>query len=200
MLGFDHVASSSGFSPSGGKNAYAWNFPARVVSVTPYLNFCASTKAAEKYYYESCRMALLAFVALPNVDWSTAHELTHTLQDTDVEKSPNAFVAEEPRAGLPHQDHHWGDCPAFLRASWNSAKAVERDFALASSKKADAEFPPPQGGSIRLLTWGIWESGPLYDARLRTIAQVISGKYFCISRYNFATAFSVHGAAQVFAP
>ena len=28
----------------------------------------------------------------------------------------------------------------------------------------------------------------------------VSGGYFCISRYNFATAFSVHGTAQVFSP
>ena len=47
------------------KNAYAWNPPARVVRVTPYLNFCASSMATEKYYYESFRVALLAYVAFP---------------------------------------------------------------------------------------------------------------------------------------
>ena len=32
---------------------------------------------------------------------------------------------------------------------------------------------PRTGGTLRLLTCGLWESGPLYDARLRTIAQVL---------------------------
>ena len=118
-------------------------------------------------------MALLAYFAFPNVVWSTARDLMNTLQDEDVEKFRNAFVAEDPMADLPRQDRHWGDCPAFLRASWNSAKAGERDVALAPSKKTEAECPPPQGGSILLLTWEIWVSGPLYDARLRTIAKVI---------------------------
>ena len=34
-----------------GGGAYAWNSPSRVVRVTPYLNFCASSEAAGKYYY-----------------------------------------------------------------------------------------------------------------------------------------------------
>ena len=32
------------------------------------------------------------------------------------------------------------------------------------------------------------------------LGRFLPGKYFCIPRYNFATAFSVHGPAQVFAP
>ena len=104
------------------KNAYARNSPSRVVRATPYLNFCAESKSAGKYYYERCMMALLAYVSFPNAVWPTAHELMNTLSDSDFGKSPAASVAEEPREELPPQDHPWIDCPAFLGTKRNSPR------------------------------------------------------------------------------
>ena len=86
---------------------------------------------------------------------------------------PNAFAEEEPRTDRPPRDHKRGDFPASLRTKWNSAKAGGRDVALASNKKAEAEDPRPKVGALRLPTRDIWDDGPLYDARLNTVAQVI---------------------------
>ena len=103
--------------------------------VTPHLNFCAASKDAEKYYYyESCRMALLAYVAFPNAVWGTSYELMNTISDETAERILRAFAADEPRSDLPPQARPWSDCPAFLRAKWNGAKDQERRDTLAGKK------------------------------------------------------------------
>ena len=150
-----------------GKRARARHSPARVVSVDSYLNFCARPNAAEKYYYESCRIAHLAYVSSPNAACPTEYERANTLPGAAVEQTLSAFRSEDPRTELPHQDHPWSDGTAFLGTKPNTANAEERDVALAL-KHDYSSGPHPHLDAIRILTWGIWEKGHLYTARLNT--------------------------------
>lgn len=145
------------------------------VNPTPYANFSEYPKWAGKYYREGFRVAPLAYVSFPNAAFPTAYELSNTLSYAEVREIAMAFVEEDPRTEPPNQDHPRSDFPARLRTKWNAAKAEEREFALATKKKAGDgdEAPHPQPAAPRVINWRIWDNGPLYTARLNTGAQVI---------------------------
>ena len=48
---------------------------ARVVKVSPYLNFLKPAGGDLSTYFSACRLALLAYCAFPNRAWSSAGEL-----------------------------------------------------------------------------------------------------------------------------
>ena len=155
-------------------NRYAWRSPEAVVRATPHLQFDSAGAKNDAHYYSNIRMALLAYVAFPNSVWETAYSLMNVVPNETAEKTLEAFVAEEPRAGLPPQRHPWCACPDFLRSKWLASKIKEKTDTLAAKKKDESNAPKPSSCAMRLLTWNLWGSGPLFEARLKAAARVIS--------------------------
>ena len=121
---------------------------ARVVKVSPYLNFLKPDGGDLSTYYSARRLGLLAYCAFPNCAWATAGESLdrQRVPDERAETLWREFVAGEAVAdGLGGSG---GVCPRFVRDQWvaaqeKGARARERARAAAEKALAPASCAPP---------------------------------------------------------
>ena len=146
--------------------------PPRIVEIKPYLNFAAPDAKNVEHYQSAFRFGLLAYVAFPNSEWRTVSELMG-LPGATCEALLSAFVSDAPRPSLPPPAEQWGECPSFLRSKWEAEKAKETRAEKSELRKREAAIPSAQRGSVQLLTWNLCMDGPLVEARIGGVMEVL---------------------------